>query len=339
MLLAFLTVPPSAVASGLGTPAFHWGGIEIPVLENSGTTGFSMIQFTEFDKKRFPTPFGEPVRYNDIEKTYGFNILNISKTRPLHGRRRHQSNLFFSPSLAIGISWDPLTRYYQNDIIHELGDLDPVDRGDTDHGLILAYGGELNYRFLQLARDHEGNTQMRNTPVFIGGGFSVGTIHQDLYIHLGLARLRWPQLGTRNHYLHVDLSALARFGYLLKGIDFEELARSYMATQVSVGVTIAPYRFPVRLEYALMGHSGAFLEASEYDELSVYGDSGVRRPALRELFTSLRVSLGSWNFETFNDSRGHKDRGPTYGARFWITTFPGEKWYDNLFNSPLLRWL
>lgn len=332
----------AAHGRGLSTPSVHWGSIEFPLLENSGTMGFSLIQFSEFDKKIDPAT-GDHLRYNDIDETFGFNLLSFSRTRQLRSGDEHRSNLFFTSSLAIGASIDATTSYYQNDILHELKDLPHVPRDGEDRGMILAYGGELNYRLLQLTRDRRGDSRLSDTPLFLGAGYSVGTILQDVYVHAGILRLRYPQQGRRNRIAHVDFSAMARVGVLETGFDFEELAQSYWLTQAGVGLTVMPYYFPIRFEFAMMGHSGIFLESRQLYAANGYGDEEDLRNSLHERFYSFRVGIGSWTFETFNEAvspnvddpsnsgEWGKDRGPTYGARMWITTYPGEKWFQRMF--------
>ena len=78
-----------------------------------------------------------------------------------------------------------------------------------------------------------------------------------------------------------------------------------------------------------------FLRSATGDVDTPFGREGRRRDALDERFLSLRLQVGSWTFETFNDSRGGKDRGPTYGARAFVTARPGERFYEWVFGGLL----
>jgi hypothetical protein len=61
-------------------------------------------------------------------------------------------------------------------------------------------------------------------------------------------------------------------------------------------------------------------------------------PGLAEQFWNVRVDIGSFSFETFNDQLGGKDKGPSYGAMIsysfpshqWNEVFEADSWGDEI---------
>jgi hypothetical protein len=57
--------------------------------------------------------------------------------------------------------------------------------------------------------------------------------------------------------------------------------------------------------------------ASEPDHANLRDSPYTLRPK-HERYMSTRVRIGEFCFETYNDSFGHKDKGPTYGAQISV---------------------
>jgi hypothetical protein len=147
--------------------------------------------------------------------------------------------------------------------------------------------------------------------VFVGGGFSVGTIYQQGFLRVGIRRLqiiptlysgRWGNVSAR-------ASVLGRISYQDNGSTIHDVRRTAGLVQPSIafgqyhttanGETIPTWE----IEFALMWDSGIFVNPTGISQ--------------KQFAWSLAASAGPIRFETWNDSMGNiaeRDFGPTYGA-------------------------
>ena len=341
--LALLALPSSARAEPNATPAAHWGASMYPAAQPGMVFGFEWLAFTEFGKDICPpeatdcTP-GQPVhrgqtglrdRYNFQDETVGLNLFTMTYTASLARHHLNGSNLTYAFTLLAGLQSDRLTEFYQNDIIHASSGLVNIPRGkvacsEGDFELIkcvpVGIGAALNYRVLSLDQGSDGETAFRESPLFIGAGGMLSSVELDAYAQFGVRRFGLlPHEWALTNYLDVALSSVLRGG-ILKGMAvFPDIASKYVAIDGSVALSILQYEFPVLIEFGIVSSTGHFIVAPR----APHDQSAPAPEALAETFYRLRVELGTFTFETFNDSIGGKDKGPSYGVRLLWNLLPG----------------
>lgn len=147
--------------------------------------------------------------------------------------------------------------------------------------------------------------------IFIGGGFSVGTIYQQGFLRAGLRRLQIsPTLYHSERWGDVSLraSALGRISYQSNGAVMHATRSTAGLVQPSIAFgqyrTVDGETIPTwEIEFALMWDSGIFVNPTGQSQ--------------KQFAWSLAASAGPLRFETWNDSMGHiaeRDYGPSYGA-------------------------
>ena len=337
LLVAVLAAPPPAGAQNVSLPGPHFGATMFPDLEAVQHIGLQFYDFTEFDKMQ--DPGGLYRRYNDIDTTIGFNLVTLSNTRNLRREDPFASNLLLRSGLVAGYSFDQPTNALQNDVIHKIGGLPRVPRGATMQRPLLNYSGELNYNFHAIGRADDGRLQFVPTPLFVGAGFSAGTIMQDLYVQGGLHQFSSARSYQRvlERVVFLSISAMTRVGVTLPGLVITDTQLFYATGQGAVRAHFASFSFPIVAEVALTGTTGVFRRGVGPD-FGGYVPPAVAPPkvdrvALPEYFVAFRLQLGDFIFETVNDFYGGKDRGPTYGASVYYILLPGSKL------SALVGWL
>lgn len=350
--------PRSALAQSNVAPSSHWGASMLPVLEPRKTLGFELLGFTELgkDMKEDGTPVGReecealrrgvrdfpcgtPDPYNQQGETIGFNLLTLSITHPLARYSLAGSNLLYTHTGTFGVLNDGLTEWYQNEIIHGAAGLQEIRREaractpgwDRLSCYVVGYAGQLNYQFYSIDRK-DSRLLFRQSPLFVGTGFQLSTIENELYVQAGLHRFDLttyasPSLGR---VVYLTLSGTVRAGTLFPSVTFSHLASQYLAAQGAIGVHFGRYVFPVSLEFGLTGTTGQFIERPRSSVDGVEVESEQSAPSLAEQFWLFRVDIGSFSFETFNDQLGGKDKGPSFGARVFYTFTPGRTLDDAL---------
>ncbi len=332
-----LLVPAAARAQNVGLPGPHFGSTMFPDLDAVQHIGLQFYDFTEFDKIQDAT--GQYLRYNDIDSTIGFNLLTLSNTRNLRREDAFASNLLLRSAVVAGWSADQPTNALQNDVIHKIGGLPRVPRGTTMQRPLLNYSAELNYNFHAIGRADDGRLQFVPTPLFVGAGFSAGTIMQDLYVQGGLHQFSSGRSYQRvlERVIFLSISAMTRVGVTLPGYVIEETQLFYATGQGALRVHLASFSFPIVAEIALTGTTGVFRRGVGPQYGPYVGPAvtppRVDRVALPEYFVAFRLQLGDFIFETVNDFYGGKDRGPTYGASVYYVLLPGSRL------SSLVSWL
>jgi hypothetical protein len=158
----------------------------------------------------------------------------------------------------------------------------------------------------------------RPKTLFIGGGFSVGTIYQQGFLRAGIRRLQITPAVYSGKWGDVSLraSALGRVSYQEDGAVLQSIRNTAGLVQPSIafgqyrttgnGETIPTWE----IEFALMWGTGIFV--------NTIGKS-------QEQFAwAIAASAGPVRFETWNDSMGNiveRDYGPTYGATLTVDVF------------------
>lgn len=288
LLVVLLSTPVSGESPA---PSVHWGSMAFPDQYSTFTGGLTLNRFTPTD--------GLGNKYDStVENTLGFNLITVSWTQHWHGTWEG-----WSTNLTAGISptADEPTQYFQNKVVHQLRQLPTVPTVDPRKETDVMIDGSLT-RWFPL---------FRPKVIFMGGGFSVGTIYQQGFLRAGIRRMpitptlysgSWGDVSAR-------VSALGRISYQDNGAVLHAVRQTAGLVQPSIafgqyvttetGETIPTWE----IEFALMWDSGIFV--------NVTGQS-------QEQFAwAIAASAGPLRFETWNDSMGNiaeRDYGPTYGA-------------------------
>jgi hypothetical protein len=345
----------AAGAQTTGAPGSHWGASMYPALRPGNSGGFEILGFTHLGKDTRPdgaplkpsecdaaraagnlppgAPCGVPDPYNYMDKTIGLNLLSVAITRPLKRYDSRGSNLLYTHNFVAGMVSDYLPELYQNRVIHKVAGLQPIRRegiackgssGKVYNCYSLGYGGELNYKVNVFDRTER--IAIRETPFFAGSGFMVSNIESEVYTQLGLRRFDLTSGASPRvaRWVSLSISTMVRAGVLVPGAIFERLASLYVIADATLAAHFFPYDWPVTVEFGYAANTGQFIDrprATTADHREV--QSGPVPVPLPERMYHLRVELGEFTFETYNDSPGGKDKGPSFGARIFYTVAPG----------------
>jgi len=293
VLLLFLVIgfDPAPVWSEAPAPSVHWGSMAFPDQYSTFTGGLTLNRFTPVD--------GVGNKYDStIGNTLGFNLITLSWTQHWKGTWDG-----WSTNLTAGISptGDEPSQYFQNNVVHHLRHLPPVPSVDPRKETDVMIDGSIT-RWFPLW-----------TPkaIFVGGGFSVGTIYQQGFLRAGLRRLQIsPTLYHSKEWGDVSLrvSALGRISYQSNGAVLHATRSTAGLVQPSIAFgqyrTVDGETIPTwEIEFALMWDSGIFVNPTGQSQ--------------KQFAWSLAASAGPLRFETWNDSMGdiaERDFGPSYGA-------------------------
>ena len=346
-------------------PAPHWGGVIYPSLRPTKRIGIHFVGFTQYGKELDQSDNYVFEPYNDIDKTLGFNLIAASNTRYVK-QGFFRSNLTYRSMIFAGITDDHVPRFLQNIIAHKVvprikrqDDALPVPRNTTDthtperislgptRADLFGYSGELDLRLFSRSNSKAGGLQFIPTGFFVGGGFSFSTLQHELYVQFGAHPFkRYDLPGLFRIILDwrmLSLSAMSRLGVLQPGWIFGNIASRYVIVQGTVsGVFRLWLDYPIKIDFSIASTTGMFVQARDPAEIQKIITIDERKPEdvyqtkepLKERYYSLKVLIGSFIFETYNDSYGGKDKGPSFGARFSLVVSP-----DNKRLWGLLDWL
>lgn len=289
VLLGTVLFVPSLFAE-TPAPSVHWGSIAYPDQFNTVQLGGTFNRFTEFD--------GAGTRYSStINESFGLNFATVSWTQHWQRWNGWSSNL----TLGIGPTGPDPTDSIQNNLTHPiLGNQKvPVSRSRQDVVDSMVDGSVTKWFTLL-----DGMPEL-----FIGGGFSLGTVYYEEFARIGVRRASfdsfipyWNQ--TPLHYVsdYVRASAMARYGALQpSGLIGNVKPYSFL---YQLSLSVGPYgkkKVDPRweIEFALTWDSGIFVD-----------ETGQSR---KEFFWSVAATYAALRLETWNDSFNQKDKGPTYG--------------------------
>ena len=277
-------------------PSVHWGSTAFPDQYSTLTGGLTLNRFTPVD--------GLGNKYDStVGNTLGFNLITLSWTQ--HWGRNWQG---WSTNLTAGISptADEPSQYFQNKVVHQLRQLPTVPTVDARKETDVMIDGSVT-RWFPL---------FRPKVIFVGGGFSVGTIYQQGFLRAGIRRMPiTPTLYHSEKWGDVSLraSVLGRISYQDNGAVLHSVRST--AGLVQPAIAFGQYRttetgetIPTwEIELALMWDSGIFVNTTGQSQ--------------EQFAWSLAASAGPVRFETWNDSMGHlseRDYGPSYGAALTV---------------------
>lgn len=305
-MLAVVALASSAIANAAAaqapTPDPHWGANAFPERDEWLRAGFSFSRFTEFSYQgqRFPS---------EVQESTGFNQLVLSR----NDTPSWSPSASYRVAVGIGFSNDQPTRFFQNDILHPLLNIDRVRVEDTRSEFEITAGGDLTFWTDErpLFGDAESDALDRDgVELFAGAGAAVGTIYNEAFVHFG-AIYRTPEFTPWLFGWHrgfVEVGALGRAQAIRPGDAYRDVA-----------------------EWGVLGQTSIAWVPSRPDDSSWLGnpeiattitwDSGLWRDLddgdpIDTSFISFQVKWpGGMVFETWNDMYNGTDFGPSYGFR------------------------
>ncbi|MGH1365354.1 MAG: hypothetical protein ACRBF0_17460 [Calditrichia bacterium] len=315
----------------------------LPELEERRDIGLHFLGFTQFGKEVLTgTNTYRFTPYNDIDETLGFNILSYSVFETADYFLNQDLSLTKRKTATFGVVNDYVTEWLQNDVIHwanwrgnsqllriprdSTDTVNNTSLGPTKKVPIAGFSIEYFLRF-DYSRKLPGRVEEAvPSPFFVGAGFSLNTVNQELFLHAG-SNLREAYLprkfsvygvGVRS----VGVGGMIRGGLLLPGYHFDDLTSYYVNVQGMISTRITVRGFPILIQFAMTHANGFFVKSRSVDELAMINEFNGRNQSkvfqaktpLNELFSSLRVRIGNFTFSTFNDGFGGKDKGPSFGA-------------------------
>jgi hypothetical protein len=294
-ILALIGFDPTPAWSETPAPSVHWGSMAFPDQYSTFTGGLTLNRFTPTD--------GLGNRYDStVSNTLGFNLITLSWTQHWGGNWEGWST---NLTAGIGPTGDEVTQYLQNNVVHQLRHLPPVPSTNPRTETDAMIDGSVT-RWFHL---------FRPKVIFVGGGFSVGTIYQQGFLRGGIRRMpitptlysgSWGEVSARASVLgrisYQDNGAVLRAVRSTAGLVQPSIAfGQYVTTET--GETIPTWE----IEFALMWGSGIFVNTTGQSQ--------------RQFAWSLAASAGPVRVETWNDSLGNiaeRDYGPTYGATLTV---------------------
>jgi hypothetical protein len=280
-------------AQTLVSPSAHFGASIFPEFEPMVQFGLHFDRFTEFGKDTASDGSYTLTRRYRLHKTIGLDFAALTSTGRLFGAR----TTLYRLTAQAGFSNDQPTERFQNKIIHRLRHLKEVPTlGNTRSALEAGVALDVNHWFQPTHVPF---------PLFAGAGASVSTLMSEAFLQAGV---RVPRAGA---------SLMLRTGVVEGGGAFPSpvIASSYAMLHGSL-------RAP--LDDWLTGDAVCTWICALVPEveLGATWTSGFFRRAsgavVSEVFCTLRLTWGPANFETWNDSCGGKDEGPTFGVRLFV---------------------
>ena len=297
-LLCIVILASTKAFGETSSPSVHWGSLAFPDQYSTLTTGLTLNRFTPTD--------GTGAKYDStVPNTLGFNFMTLSWTQ--HWDEQWSG---WSTNLTAGISptSNQPSEFFQNKVIHQLRHLPPVTTSQPRQDTDVMIDGSVT-RWLPLFHPKD---------IFLGGGFSAGTIYQELFLRTGIRRLQvTPDL------YRGDWGALSVRTSILGRVSLQENGAVLHATKqtsriVQPALAIGQYT---------TNHKGETVPTWEV-ELALTWDSGIFVNGVgqsrKQFFWSAAAIIGPVRFETWNDSLGNiskADFGPTYGASFTVDLF------------------
>lgn len=223
-----------------------------------------------------------------------------------------------------------------------------IGRGEVSWSpLLWGWSEQYFFRFATTETAENGETIRVPTPFFIGAGWQLSNLNHEAFIDFGssiwdltsageeiesftrhLWGLRQATRAVRRFAswsrFTLGTGAIARTGVLRRSHYFDDITSNFYSLQavLRVGAEVAlgaGTRFPIMVDLALTAHDGFFPRAGC---TGIVGACTERTSAMRvhdkegtrERFGAIRVSIGDFRFETYNDLITNKDKGPSFGA-------------------------
>lgn len=286
------------------TSSAVFGAVPFPEIDPMIEFGINVDRFTDSTKS---TDFGR-LRHYVLQRTYGLNVVHLSVARQF----QHTAAVWRITG-GLGYTGEEPTKYFQNRFLHHFFFLDsvPVDPTHLREGRAVAsLTGEVNYWFDNLLF-HSGWFRW-NAPLFLGAGATGATLNHEAFV----------QVGLRPASLRAGSIDLPIPSFMYRASPWVHSSRLY-----PTGTIARSYHFSTmswRIPLDRWWDSRGVLPEIEWGSTSTSGfymatdSSGKAVPLPEKVCTiALHWAEGDFTAETYNDSCGNKDQGPTYGVRFF----------------------
>jgi hypothetical protein len=323
----------TAACQGVSFPSTHYGANGFPASEQLWEAGFSTDRFTEHTKH--PDSTAGKLRDYVHKQTDGFNILHLKYSfpwRPVH------------LMIGTGVHWgwiaEKPSRFLQNDFRHHDAGYEMVPVAGTGSGPLYGLSLSMDRWFSPAVLQNE---ELRLiAPLFVGTELTLSSSVHDWAIRGGIRSGRWTIMNKDIP----SISLLARKGirvgpsHWLKHPLYSknELSNTYGLMSAVLHLPTDKWWDPPALvpafEFGMTWHTGLYrgfpdtTAARQFYDLQAAGQlKDARPPRVAEKLCTFAFSWseGDVALESYNDSCGGKDIGPTFGARFYFRwrNFPG----------------
>lgn len=313
---------------GQGVPlSAHFGSLHVPTADNIWEIGFSTDRFTEHTKPsdsasaRDQNKFDTKLRHYALRSTLGINSYHIS--RSLYIRR--WASVVRIGAVGGTIENEP-SEFFQNEFRHKDAGLDKVPWGHVTTA--SHYGGLVTIDRFVDALPHNGHL---NLATYGGLETFVSNIYDEVALRLGVRTTYIDLFGWR---LPPQLEAGVRKGLFVKPNSIimlapwdtgakswrDVVANTYTSSTIAVRLPLHAWirnRMLIPdLVTGLSSHSGFFMARPHTDSIG----KTIPFKRIPEKFQTFAALWGNGDvgLETYNDSPGDKDIGPTYGVRAYI---------------------
>jgi hypothetical protein len=297
---------------GLAVPSAHFGALSFPHPDRIWEAGISLDRYTEHTK-RVDSLDCSRMRHYALDKTLGFNFAHVS--RSFHWR---EAATLFRAGVQLGHTGDQPTRFFQNNFRHNDDDLEFIGVEEAPErmhvGATLGMDKWFDLRLLE--GEAFGLRWEHNAAAFLGMAWTESTVNRDVAVLGGVRMTRFAAGTTELPTMSVMFRKAV---YVERGAAYPEgtIANTYLITAWSMRAPIDSWIHSSSLvpavEIGWTNHSGFFLAKPSVGSLEPYG-----RIPEKFITLSLQWVGGDFAIETYNDTRGHKDLGPSYGARTYF---------------------
>jgi hypothetical protein len=317
--IVFLAAASSCLhAQGLFMPSAGWGAPQIPSPSGRCDIAVSTDLFTDMTKP-VDRANGRYATYG-ADSTVGYNLgalgcdLSVFDIYPWR-----QSAVTVRITAGIGFVNDNVTNYLQNSFIHTDNDLEPIPRSNIARGRpIYVAEARVDRWFDQVAISRNG-FRLRGA-AFLGANGSLFGPFRALNVEAGYRMTALEISGMRLP----TVSFMASKGVILSGdASWTKplLANTFSFRQILVRVPLNEWFsraavFPV-VTVGSTTSAGLFRDAGTPYPRRDAPPSDTTRRLIAEHLCSIGLSWVDARFaiDTYNDSCGDKDQGPTFGLR------------------------
>jgi hypothetical protein len=309
-------------AHGQGIPlSAHFGALAVPTPERVWEGGVAFDRFTDHTKPsdstiaRLENRYDTKTRHYALRTTLGINTLYLMRT--FHWR--HDGSLGRIGVFGGQLRNDP-SGWFQNQFRHHDTGIDFVPVADVLRGSVWGAFASAD-KWVDIL----GRNDRVGIAGFLGGDVNASSLYHEAAVRLGVrtSYLRifgWQQPPRVSASLRKAVYVTP--GQLLKSAprdpgaaESDILANTYQAGTIAIELPIHEWlrnksMIPA-LEIGYTSHSGFFMarphDKPEYERMP-------------ERFQTLALLWGNGDIalETYNDSPGGKDIGPTFGVRLYL---------------------
>ena len=347
VLAALALSAATAQAQGIGAPSVHFGALAIPDPDEVAEFGLSLDRFTvgvkgsdSLSLGRAPLacrsasalPLSRRCSY-EVQRTFGLNLLYYAY--PFKWRRTATIWRLLLHGGSIG---NQPTESLQNRFLHRRKGLDFVPSDSVVKGRVQGGLGFDANRWTDVRAGRSDRTSVV-AAAFLGIGGGISTHSHEGFLQVGVRSLRWtiggvavPSISVMHRSSFVTPSRWERVEIKGEGRAWlyadSTLAETSTLRQASVRVPVDQWLGGSSLvpELELVASTDDFFRRRALTP----ADDAARRVGMqlrsreKTCALALRWADGDYSVETWNDSCGGKDQGPTYGARLLVRWRPHE---------------